>query len=139
MNEAPKTSNILRIFVAYRWLTVVTTLGILIQAVLASQGVWGGESDFISGHAQLGNALFLLVVVQAFLSFQISSAGLIQRGILWLNLAMVVLIVAQIGLGYSTRDNLDATAWHVPNGVLLMGVGAILASTAWFRPQAATN
>ena len=43
----------------YRWLAIANALGILVQAVLASQGVFAGHRDLITGHGQLGNLLNL--------------------------------------------------------------------------------
>ena len=118
----------------YKWLTIVTALAMLVQAVLGSQGsVYGGHRGLLTGHAQVGNTFFLLVVIQAFLSFQLSNGRIIPRWILGLNILLIVLTVAQIGLGYSSRDNIAVVAWHIPNGVLLMGTCTMLAVLAWSR------
>ena len=39
---------------------------------------------------------------------------------------LVVLVVAQLGLGYSGRDSAGAAALHVPNGVLIFGITTAL-------------
>jgi len=118
----------------YRWLTLVTMLGMLVQAVLGSQGsFYGGHRGLLTGHAQVGNLFFLLVIVQAFLAFRLMTAKVTPSWILILNVVQVILVVAQIGLGYSTRDNIELTAWHIPNGVLLMGTCTALAALAWVR------
>ena len=36
--------------------------------------------------------------------------------------AFAALCFAQIGLGYVGRETAEAAAWHIPNGVLLMGL-----------------
>jgi len=118
---------------AYRWLTVITTIGVLAQALLASQGVWGGHRGLITGHGNVGSAIFLLAILQAFLAFQLSTSKVLHRHLLWVNLIAVVLVVTQLALGYAKDSN--ATAWHVTNGVLLMGVDAFLATTAWLVPN----
>lgn len=117
----------------YRWLAIVNVLGILVQAVLASQGVFAGHRDLITGHGQLGNLLFLLVIVQAFLAFRLAAAKVFPTWIVVFNAVQVILLVAQIGLGYSTRDDTSLVAWHIPNGVLLMGTCTALAALAWVR------
>ncbi|MGI8482690.1 MAG: hypothetical protein ACR2OU_00320 [Thermomicrobiales bacterium] len=123
----------------YKWLTLVTALAMLVQAVLGSQGsFYGGHRGLLTGHAQVGNTFFLLVVIQAYLSFQLSSGRHFPRWILGLNILLILLTVAQIGLGYSSRDNISLAAWHIPNGVLLMGTCTLLAVLAWFRTTTAS-
>ncbi|MGC4189951.1 MAG: hypothetical protein QM589_01790 [Thermomicrobiales bacterium] len=119
---------------AFRWLTVVNAVLIVVQAFLASQGFWGGEHGLITGHGQLGNLVFLLVVAQGVLAVMLANAGAMPRGVLVLAGLAVVLVVVQIALGYATRDDFKITAWHVTNGVLLMGIAAALAAIAWTRP-----
>lgn len=117
----------------YRWLAIVNVLGIMVQAVLASQGIFAGHRDLITGHGQFGNLLFLLVIVQAFLAFRLAAAKVFPTWIVVFNAVQVILLVAQIGLGYSTRDDTSLVAWHIPNGVLLMGTCTALAALAWVR------
>lgn len=122
-----------------KWLTLATALGILIQAVLGSQGTFKNHPSLISGHAQLGNLLFVVVVIQAFLALQASNARLVPRWIAGLNVLQILFVVIQIGLGYSTRNNFPLVAWHIPNGVLLMGTCTVLASLAWSRTPGPTR
>ncbi len=121
----------------YRWLSSLLALGILIQAVLASQGLFKGKPDLISGHGMLGNLLLLIAVVIAGIAIAGRGkysppldTGAVARGIV-----LVVLIVIQIMLGYATRDSSTAIAWHIPNGVLLMGISAVNAAMAWANPH----
>jgi hypothetical protein len=44
---------------------------------------------------------------------------------------VTLLVIAQIGLGYTGRTEATAMAWHLPNGVLLMGLSTMLAGTLW--------
>lgn len=115
----------------FRWLTVVNAVLIVVQAFLASQGIWDGKPDLIKGHGQLGNLIILLVVVQAVLGVMLANGGVLPRSVMLLAGLVVVLVVIQLGLGYSTRDDIKMTIWHVTNGVLLMGVSAVLATIAW--------
>jgi hypothetical protein len=36
-----------------------------------------------------------------------------------------VLVVVQIGLGYAGDDGGNAAAWHIPNGVLILGLSVV--------------
>ena len=120
---------------AFRWLTVVNTVLIVVQAFLASQGFWGGDRSLVTGHGQLGNAVFLLIVIQGVLAVMLANGGVMPRAVMLMAGLAVVLVVAQIGLGYSTRNDFTITAWHVTNGVLLMGISAALSAIAWtYRP-----
>ncbi len=139
-SAAPKSPSSTTSMTIYKWLTIVTALAMLVQAVLGSQGsFYGGHRGLLTGHAQIGNTFFLLVVIQAFLSFQLSNAKVLPRWVLGLNIVLILLTVAQIGLGYSSRDNIAVVAWHIPNGVLLMGTCTVLASLAWSRTSSPTH
>ena len=109
----------------YRWVTVVTAGLVLVQAVLAGRG-WFVDLDLIDLHGIVGNLVFLVVIGQAVLAFLARSRG----GVGWLEFGLcgvlVVLVVAQIGLGYSGRETAGAAAWHVPNGVLIFGIATAL-------------
>jgi len=63
----------------------------------------------------------------------------VLRSIVALNVLLVLLVAAQIGLGYSTRNNVPLVAWHIPNGVLLMGTCTVLAPLAWSRKASPTH
>jgi cytochrome b561 len=132
MNASPETTQ--RVLIAYKWLAVAITIGILIQAVLASQGFFENHHDLITGHGQLGNLIFVLSVIQIVLAFNLINARLFPSGMLYLTGLQAVLILIQIFLGYQTRDDASAIAWHIPNGVLLMAIATTLAVIAWFRP-----
>ncbi|MGC4106732.1 MAG: hypothetical protein QM753_10340 [Thermomicrobiales bacterium] len=95
---------------AFQWLTVVNAILIVVQAFLASQGFWNNERSLITGHGQLGNAVFLLVVIQGVLAVMLVNGGVMPRPVMLLAGLSVVLIVAQIGLGYSTRNDFTITA-----------------------------
>jgi hypothetical protein len=113
--------------------TIVLAVGVLIQAWLGSTGFFQGEPDRIDVHGMLGNFMFLVAVIQVGIAFYAMTKGIASRNLLILSVVTVLLVVAQIGLGYSTRDSIDALAWHLPNGVLLMGVTTATAVLAW-RP-----
>jgi len=121
----------------YGWLSSLLALGVLIQAVLASQGLFESKPDLISGHGMFGNLLVLITLAIAGIALYGRGrytppldTGAVVRAIV-----LIVLIVIQVFLGYATRDSTTAIAWHIPNGVLLMGVSAVNAAMAWMRPR----
>ena len=119
---------------AYRWLTIVFALLIVLQAWLASQGAFNGEDWMVTGHGHLANGMFLLVVVQTVLSWVLFNRGMATWREVGLNVALVALTVTQIGLGYSTRNGDiwgTMVSLHIPNGVLLMAVSTAAALLAW--------
>lgn len=125
------------LILAYRWLASIFTLGILVQAVLASQGLFNGKPDLISGHGMFGNLLLVIAVaiVGIALYGRAKFAPPLDNGALARSVILVVLVVIQVMLGYATRDSTTAIAWHIPNGVLLMGLSAVNAAMAWAKPR----
>ena len=118
----------------YRVLSLVTAGFVLVQAVLASQWLFKGESDLLDVHEIIANVFFLIVVLQAVLTILIKFPGRWGRQLLALNGILVLLTLVQTGLGYSGRDSADAKAWHVPMGVLLFGLAVAISAVAW-RPN----
>lgn len=103
---------------------------ILVQAFIAGRhlfGEWG-----ITAHGIIGNVVFTLGVVVLALSL----VGPRRTAMVAAAAALVVLLTAQIGLGYVGRTSLEAAAWHVPNGVLTFGLAVYLATRATPRPAA---
>lgn len=102
---------------ARRGTAAVLTGLIVVLAVLAGRYL-GVGSDVIELHGYLGSAVFVLAIVHLGLVLASRPSGL-EFG---LAVALVVGVFAQIGLGYVGRESVEATAWHIPNGVLLMGL-----------------
>ena len=122
---------------ALRWLTATISVLVIVMAGLAGQGVWGGDRDLIAGHGYLGNGIFALAAISAGIGFLAWQKGQIGRANLILLGLVVVLLFAQIGLGYSgSRNESSLIAWHLPNGVLLMGASTLNAALLWLRPRA---
>lgn len=95
---------------------------ILVQAVLAGQHLFGSWS--ITAHGVIGNVGFVLALVVLATSVLLK----LDRVVVGLAALLALLVTAQIGLGYSGRESLDAAAWHVPNGVLSFGVAVFLST-----------
>jgi hypothetical protein len=114
----------------YRWLSILTALLLLIQPILAGQFLYNGKSDYVDIHEALANVIFLTAAGQlilAFLARRTYGFGLVGH-----NIGLVVLVVAQIGLGYAGRPNDSAMAYHIPLGVLLFGMGCIAPLLGFF-------
>jgi hypothetical protein len=94
-----------------------------------------GQTGAISIHGWLGNTSFLgaiLLVILAVVGIR-QSGGAWGRAELVLGIVLVLLMTAQLGLGYSGRASAAAASLHIPNGVLLTMVTAALLALAW-RP-----
>jgi len=116
--------------------SVLLALGLLVQAWLGSSGFFEGESNLTSTHEMLGNVFFLVAVAQIALSFFALQKGVAARPLLIVSILLLADVIAQLGLGYVGRENASAMAWHVPNGVLLMGLCTLSLVLAWNRPGA---
>lgn len=113
-----------------RWLRIVaplTALLVLVQAIFAGRG-WFIDPDEIDLHGMIGNFTFIVAIGQLALIVLAGLAGRLGRSLTIMNAAMVLLIVAQLGLGYSGRDSANAAAIHVPNGVLIFGLSVAIAA-----------
>ena len=99
---------------------------ILVQAFLAGRALFGGWS--ITVHGVVGNITFAFALATLVLAWR---AG--QRPATAVAAVLVVLISAQIGLGYSGRETMEAAAWHVPLGVTIFGL-AVYQMTLIPRP-----
>jgi hypothetical protein len=113
----------------FRWLTVVTAVLVLVQALFAGRGLWLNRT-LIDYHEILANILFLMAVAQAALVLATGIPGQLGKRLLWLNGLLAVLMVVQTGLGYSGREELEARAWHFPVGVLIFGLAVLIAAIA---------
>ena len=113
----------------FRWLTLVTALLVLLQAVLAGRGLLI-DPDLFDVHEIVANLLFVVVVVQLGLAFAIGIPGKLGRRMKGMNAALLVLLVVQIALGYSGPDSREALAWHIPLGVFIFGLAAGIADMA---------
>lgn len=131
--ETPRTDEPGGILTGYRWLATLFAVLVIVQAFLGTRGFFA-DPDLVDVHEMLANAMFLLAVGQTVLAWLLYTKRVIGMPALALNGLLVLLTIAQIGLGYSATngDNFgDLISLHVPNGVLLMGVSTVLAVMAW--------
>jgi len=101
---------------------------VFIQAILAGQGLFI-DTDQIDVHGMVGNITFLFVLAQAVLVWFAGFGGGERTTLIAMSLVLLVLVIAQLGLGYSGRDGGNAAALHVPNGVAIMALSVGIAST----------
>ena len=121
---------------ALRWISLIISALIVITALVIGQGFFGGAPGLITGHGHLGNLIFMLAAVQLALAFLGYQRGTIGRNHLLLNGFLIILLFAQIGLGYSGSRSgaTGALVWHLPVGVLAMGVSTLNSVLFWIRP-----
>src|SRR5919112_1148831 len=123
-----------------RWLSGITTVLVLIQAVLIGQSLFLGDPSRTALHGWIGNATFMGVFVLAGLSVISVRRGELGRPALGLSVLVALLTVAQIGLGYSGRGGGVPAALHIPNGVLIATLlAALLMVSFWPSPSASRS
>lgn len=122
---------------ALRWVSIVLSALVVITALVIGEGFFGGRAQFIEDHGYLGNVIFIFAVAQIALAFLQYQKGVVSRNQLILSGLLILLIFAQIGLGYSGSRSgaANALVWHLPVGVLIMGVSTVLAVLFWTQPQ----
>ena len=120
---------------ALQWVAGITALLVLIQAVLIGQGLFT-SAGLIPRHGEVGNLTFLAVIVLVVLAFLGWRRGAFGSRPLVVSVVLLVLVTAQIGLGYAGRESAGAASWHVPTGVLIFGltVGLFGLVSSWARP-----
>jgi hypothetical protein len=118
----------------YRWVSILTAILLLIQPVLAGQFLYNGHGGLKDVHEALANVIFITAagqLVLAFLARRTYGVGLVGH-----NAGLLVLIVAQIALGYSGEDHPKSLAYHIPLGVLLFGMGCMAPFMGFFDLKA---
>lgn len=101
---------------SYRATGVAVAVLVLVQAMLAGHSLFGEWS--ITVHGAVGNATYGL----ALLAVIAASAGRAGRHATGLAVVLLVVLTAQMGLGYAGRESSAAAAWHVPLGVFAFGI-----------------
>ena len=118
-----------------RWLSGITIVLVLLQAVLVGQGLYLGEPSRITLHGWIGSVTFVGAIVLAGLVIIGVRRSELNRSALSPGLLIALLTVAQIGLGYSGRGGGTPAALHIPNGVLIATLlAALLTISFWPSP-----
>ena len=113
---------------ALRVVAPLIVLSVLVQAVFAGRGLFL-DTDNLAIHGGIGNLTLLLVALQAVLVLFAGFRGRTRAILVTASLALLALVIVQLGLGYSGRDGGQAAAWHVPNGVLIFGIAVGITAT----------
>jgi hypothetical protein len=108
---------------AFQWLSV------LMFALVALQPLIGGwvlyrDRGVLDLHAMIANTTFLIAVLLVALSL---TSGFNHRS--WIagwSIALVVMITAQMGLGYGAEGRPTIAALHIPVGVFIFGTSLLL-------------
>jgi cytochrome b561 len=136
-NSTPTTETGNGQMTALRWISAIVSGLVVITAFVIGEGFFGGNATLIEDHGYLGNAIFALAAVQLILAFLQYQKGTLGRNHLLLNGLLIVALFAQIGLGYSGSRSgaANALVWHLPVGVLIMGLSTLNAALLWTRPN----
>jgi hypothetical protein len=102
----------------------LVALLVFVQAILAGQFLTHGD-DLEDVHEMVGNFIFLAAAAQLILAYLTRDFWRYMM-VLW-SVVTLVLVVAQIGLGYGGRDEPDVAAIHIPLGVFLFSLTSIVA------------
>jgi hypothetical protein len=121
---APSTGG-MDVVKGFRVAGIATTVLVVIQAAMAGRGFFFG-GEMIKRHGEVGNITFLAGLVMLGFAFSGFRQKKLDQFDLVVAALMVLLIMAQFGLGYGGRENSTAASLHWPNGVLITLLGAML-------------
>lgn len=116
-----------------KWIVTLFTALMVVTAALVGNGMFNRQDDWLlTGHMHLGNLLFALAMLQGIFFFVLYIRKSIGMGLMLVSALVAIFTFAQIGLGYSTRNNMaDIAGWHIALGVGLTGTAAVLMTMLW--------
>lgn len=116
-----------------KWIVTLFTTLMVVTAALVGNGMFNRQDDWLlTGHMHLGNLLFALAMLQGIFFFVLYIRKSIGMGLMLVSALVAIFTFAQIGLGYSTRNNMaDIAGWHIALGVGLTGTAAVLMTMLW--------
>jgi hypothetical protein len=114
--------------------SAVLTALVLVQAILAGRG-WFVNYDLIDIHGVMGDITLLAAIVQVAIAGVAMRRQRATRALFGLSLATLVLVFAQLALGYAANESATAASLHIPNGVLIFGLSVAMTVLAWNRGQ----
>lgn len=112
----------------------VTTLLVILQAVLAGLFISGENHDAKDQHELMANITFLAVAVQLALAFLVRAWS--EFRLMYWAAALLALVAAQTGLGYASEDNTFPEAVHIPLGVFIFGLALVTSTLAVLEGRA---
>lgn len=121
------------LFAVSKWIVTLFTTLMVVTAALVGNGMFNRQDDWLlTGHMHLGNLLFALAMLQGIFFFVLYIRKSIGMGVMLVSALVAIFTFAQIGLGYSTRNNMaDIAGWHIALGVGLTGTAAVLMTMLW--------
>ena len=124
MNLSPERAARLRR--NFRGLSAVAFALTTVQALLGSSGFFRNSDsiNYTTIHAIVANTLFPLTIILFGLVF-LAQFQRRNQMILWTGLLLIA-VISQIGLGYSTRDDPTLLALHIPSGVAIFGLALVI-------------
>lgn len=113
---------------AFKGICHLVTFLVLLQAMLAGMFISGEEIDAKDVHEMVANLMFVVIVIQLVLAYLVRDWS---RFGLWIwVLLLLVMVIAQTGLGYAGRDESLPVAMHVPLGVFIFGFSMLISVMA---------
>ena len=118
------------LFGYYKIAAGLFTLLVLVQAVLAGRG-WFIDFNLINVHGMIGSLTFLVgVAMVALVWFGMEKGSSERSTLLIMSGILVLLTVAQLGLGYSATSknnpSAESASLHIPLGVLIFGLSCAI-------------
>src|SRR5690606_25859598 len=109
---------------AVRWLALTVVILTAVQPFLGSRGFFSNSDTSLSAHEGIANLLFLLALILVPLTF----LGQFKRRNLMVgwSAGLLLAVSGQIGLGYSTRSDMEIVTYHITLGVLIFGAALVL-------------
>ena len=125
-----------RLIRAFQLVAGLIALLILVQATLAGQFTYNDEPGLRDAHRGFGYLLFMLAGIQLAIAW-LTRDSWRYRMVIWSALVLL-LVVAQIGLGDLGDENKDYSAIHIPVGVFLFALSSIIAMLSAIDDRAKT-
>lgn len=125
-----------------KWIISLFTILMVVTAALAGNGIFksGTMEWLITGHMHLGNALFVMAMIQLVVCYVMWSRKAIGNGAMLTSALVMLFTFGQIGLGYSTRSHMVAlVGWHIALGVALTAATAVLTTLLWLPASKANG
>ncbi|MCA9833063.1 MAG: hypothetical protein KC435_03905 [Thermomicrobiales bacterium] len=130
----PENTATPTLLVINRWLVIILAVLMVVTAALAGNGLFKRGSDpwLITGHQHLGNLIFFVAIAQVAICYALYSQARLRGSVMLTSIGVLILTIAQFGLGYATRENLvNIVGWHIAVGVGLTAVVGVLITQLW--------
>ncbi len=131
MTASPSRSGLVN---AFKVFCHVTTLLVILQAVLAGLFISGENHDAMDQHQLMANITFLAAAVQLALAFLVRTRS--EFRLMYWVAALLVLVAAETALGYASEDSTFSEAVHIPLGVFIFGLALVISTLAVLEHRA---